>query len=139
MKKIAVVGILLISSASLLPALSVAVSLEDLEKRIQTCNLVLKNVLAMPDRGIPRDLLARCRGVAVFPGVIKVGLLVGVSYGDGIVLRRDEATGEWSRPAFFRIRGGSIGLQVGAQSTDVILLIMSEGGLEGLLAQLGGQ
>jgi SH3 domain-containing YSC84-like protein 1 len=107
----------------------------ELDQRIQACNLVLDNVLLMPDRGIPRDLLRRCRGIAVFPGVIKAGVLVGVSYGSGVVLRRDEKTAAWSKPVFFRIRGGSIGVQAGAQSTDLILLIMSEEGVQSLLEE----
>lgn len=110
-----------------------AQSLEDLNTRIASCEAVLKNVLAMPDRGIPRDLLQRCRGLAIFPGVLKVGVLLGVSYGNGVVLRRDEKTAQWSGPAFFSIRGGSFGLQMGAQSVDLILLIMSEQGIQTLL------
>jgi len=62
-----------------------------------------------------------------------VGVVVAVSFGDGVVLHRDENSGKWSRPAFFRVRGGSLGAQVGAQSIDLILLIMSEQGMQGLL------
>ena len=112
-----------------------AATFEELDSRISACNLVLKNVLEMPDRGIPKELLQRCRGLAIFPGVIKVGLFVGASYGSGVVLRRDEDTGIWSRPAFFTVRGGSLGVQVGAQSTDLILLIMSEASVERLLEE----
>jgi lipid-binding SYLF domain-containing protein len=110
-----------------------AQTMEELDTRIAACTTVLKNVLDMPDRGIPKDLLQRCRGLAIFPGVLKVGVLVGVSYGNGVILRRDEKTGIWSRPAFFSIKGGSFGLQVGAQSVDLILLIMSERGVQNLL------
>ncbi len=97
------------------------------------CDSVLQNVMAMPDKGIPRDLLQRCRGLAIFPGFVKMGVVVGVAYGNGIVLHRNEKTGKWSKPAFFKIRGGSVGLQAGAQSTDLILLIMSEDGVRYLL------
>jgi SH3 domain-containing YSC84-like protein 1 len=112
-----------------------AASFEELDSRISACNLVLKNVLGMPDRGIPKELLQRCRGLAIFPGVIKVGLFVGASYGSGVVLRRDENTGIWSRPTFFAIKGGSLGFQLGAQSTDLILLLMSEETVERLLEE----
>ncbi len=67
--------------------------------------------------------------------MIKVGLLVGASYGSGVVLRRDENTGIWSRPTFFTIKGGSLGFQLGAQSTDLILLLMSEASVERLLEE----
>ncbi|MBI5248509.1 MAG: lipid-binding SYLF domain-containing protein [Desulfomonile tiedjei] len=121
--------------ACLLAANVSAATFEELDNRISACNLVLKNVLGMPDSGIPKDLLQRCRGLAIFPGVIRVGLFVGASYGNGVVLRRDEKTAEWSRPAFFGIKGGSLGLQVGAQSTDLILLLMSEQSVERLLEE----
>ena len=115
------------------PGYSMGLSLEELDKRILDCNLVLKNALEMPDRGIPADLLQRCRGLAIFPGVMKLGIIVGIDYGSGVMLRRDEKTAEWSKPAFFTIRTGSLGLQVGAQSTDLILLIMNEPSFRNLL------
>lgn len=122
---------LLISAIAFFVACSLATNaaaatFEELDTSISACNQVLKNVLEMPDRGIPRDLLQRCRGLAIFPGVIRVGLLVGASYGSGVILRRDENTAVWSRPTFFKVRGGSLGVQIGAQSTDLILLLMSE-------------
>ena len=106
---------------------------EEMDQRILDCNVVIQKVLDMPDRTIPRDLLKRCRGLAIFPNVVKVGALVGFSFGNGIVLRRDEQTGQWSKPAFFKIRSGSFGPQVGVQSVDLILLVMSDKGVEGVL------
>jgi lipid-binding SYLF domain-containing protein len=108
------------------PGNSTGLSSEDLDKRILDCDLVLKNALGMPDRGIPVDLLQRCRGLAIFPGVVKLGIIVGIDFGSGIILHRNEKTAEWSKPGFFTIRTGSLGLQVGAQSTDLVLLIMNE-------------
>lgn len=125
----------LCATTPLLSPTACALTMEDLEKRIQRCHVVLANVLTMPDKGIPRDLLARCRGLAVFPGAIKAGVVVGVSFGSGVLIRRDQTSARWSKPVFFRIRGGSIGLQAGAQSTDLILLIMSEEGFERLLEE----
>ena len=134
MKGIAVAWLIAVSVFLLAPLPSMAEpSLETFDKRIGDCNRVMRNVLAMPDRGIPRDLLRRCRGVAVFPRVLKAGVVVGVGYGDGVVLRREESTGDWSKPAFFRIREASIGVQAGAQAVDLILLIMSDEAMEGLL------
>ena len=126
-------ALVILTAVSVYPLACSAGAYEDLDQRIGTCNLVLKNILDMPDRGIPKDLLRRCRGLAIFPGVIKVGAVLGVSYGNGVVVHRDEKTGMWSKPAFFRIRGGSVGAQVGAQSVDLILLVMSEEGVQGLL------
>ncbi|MBI4963745.1 MAG: lipid-binding SYLF domain-containing protein [Desulfomonile tiedjei] len=115
------------------PILCSGQSMEELDRRILDCNAVIQNVLEMPDRGIPKDLLQRCRGLAVFPGVLKVGVVVGVTLGNGLIVRRDENTAEWSRPAFVTIRGGSFGFQAGVQTVDLILLIMSDKGLENLL------
>lgn len=123
----------ILSAVLICPHAYSADTFEDLDQRILKCNVVLQNVLTMPDRGIPRDLLRRCRGLAVFPGVIEVSVVLGMSYGNGVVVRRDENTGTWSKPAFFRIRGGSLGAQVGAQSVDLILLVMSEEGVQALL------
>jgi lipid-binding SYLF domain-containing protein len=124
---------LLLVVVSIFPLECYAVTFEDLDRRIIECNLVLKNIFSMPDRGIPEDLLRKCRGLAIFPGVIEVGVVLGLSYGNGVVLRRDEKSGNWTKPTFFTIRGGSIGAQVGAQSIDLILLVMSEQGVQGLL------
>lgn len=119
----------------ILPGTCSASTFDELDGRIPECSSVLNSSLEMPDRGIPRDLLRRCRGLAIFPGVWKVGLVLGASRGTGIVLRRDENTAEWSRPAFFKIQSGSVGLQLGAQYTDLILLIMTEQGVERLLEE----
>jgi lipid-binding SYLF domain-containing protein len=133
MRRIVGLAMILTSAAFVMSTDSMALSLDELDRRMHACNLVLKRVLEMPDRGIPKDLLQRCRGVAVFPGVIKAGAVIGISFGNGVILRRDENTAEWTRPAFFRIRGASIGFQAGAQLTDLILLVMSEQGVQGLL------
>ncbi len=117
------------------PAPARAVSSEDLDRTLTSCNLVLKNTLEMPDQGIPKDLLQRCKGLAIFPGVVGIGAVIGLSYGNGVVLRRDDRTGAWTKPTFFTVRGGSIGAQVGAQSVDLILLIMSEEGVQRLLEE----
>jgi lipid-binding SYLF domain-containing protein len=82
---------------------------------------------------IPREALAKAHGVAVFPGVVKGALLIGGTSGDGVVtVRRPD--GSWSPPAIFRMSGGSLGFQIGAEITDVVLLIMTPKGLQGLLA-----
>lgn len=108
---------------------------DELDGRITMCEIVLKQSLDMPDSRIPKDLLQRCTGVAIFPGVWNFGALVGLSFGSGIVMRRDEKTGAWSYPAFFNIRQGSLGVQMGAQSIDLILLMMSEKTIQKLLEE----
>jgi lipid-binding SYLF domain-containing protein len=91
-------------------------------------------MINVPDgSGIPREVLGRAHGVAVFPGVVKGALLIGGTSGDGVVtVRRPD--GSWSPPAIFRMSGGSLGLQIGAEITDVVILIMTPKGLQGLLS-----
>ena len=92
-----------------------------------------------PDKGIPEDLLQKAECVAVFPSVIKVGLIVGGRGGRGVASCRTAAG--WSAPAFFNLGGGSIGWQIGAQATDLVMLFTNASGLESLLSDeftLGG-
>jgi len=100
---------------------------------------VLNEVMAAPDKGIPRDLLAKAECVLVFPKVVKAGFILAGQGGRGAVSCR--TTSGWSAPAFFEIKGGSIGLQAGGQATDFVLLFMNEGGMQSLLSdkfELGG-
>ena len=101
---------------------------------------VLNQVMRIPDRAIPKDLLDRAEAVAIFPGVINAAFIFGGRGGVGVISRRTP-TG-WSAPAFFKIGGGSFGAQIGGQKIDYIMLIMNEGGLRGLLQdkfELGGE
>jgi lipid-binding SYLF domain-containing protein len=94
----------------------------------------LYEMVNVPDgTGIPREALAKAYGVAVFPGVVKGALLIGGTSGDGVVTVR-RADGTWGPPAILRMSGGSLGLQIGAEVTDVVLLIMTPKGLQGLLS-----
>src|SRR2546427_5443838 len=101
---------------------------------------VFDQIMATREKSIPRDLLDRAQAVAVFPSVFKAGLIVGGRGGSGVISRR--VAGGWSAPAFFDLGGGSIGLQIGAASTDYILLFMNEHAVESLLSdkfEIGGE
>jgi lipid-binding SYLF domain-containing protein len=96
--------------------------------------------MAAPDKAIPKDLLDKAEAVAVFPNVIKAGFILGGRGGSGVISRR--VRGGWSAPAFFKLGGGSIGLQIGASSTDFVLLFMNPEALKGLLEdkfEMGGE
>ncbi len=131
--RILTVGMMVVVLLGLSLNCAIAGSFEDADAQIRLSYLVLSDALKMPDRGIPRDLLPRSRGLLIFPGVLKAGLVLGITYGSGVGLRRDEDTGKWSKPAFFQIKGGSLGVQAGAQAVDLVLLVMSERGVQGLL------
>ena len=99
---------------------------------------VFRQIMSTPERAIPRELIDKAEAVAVFPDVIKAGfLLVG---GRGVISRR--IPGGWSAPAFFNLGGGSIGPQLGASSTDFVLLFMNKDAVNGLLEdkfEIGGE
>lgn len=100
---------------------------------------VLNEIMAAPDKGIPHDLLNKAECVAVFPNVVKGGFIVGGHGGRGVASCRTPSG--WSAPAYFELKGGSVGLQIGGQATDFILLFMNESGMKSLLSdkfELGG-
>jgi len=97
-------------------------------------------IMNVPDRAIPQGLLDRAQAIAVFPGVIKAGFIIGGRGGHGVISRR--VKGGWSAPAFFDLGGGSVGLQIGASKTDFVLLFMNEDAVAGLLKdkfEIGGE
>lgn len=101
------------------------------EERLVIATDVLGQLLRIPEQAVPPSLLSRAYAVAVIPNVVKFGFGVGARRGKGVVVvRRDDGT--WSNPAFITITGGSIGWQIGAQSTDVILVFKSRRGVDGI-------
>src|SRR6185436_16814881 len=76
---------------------------------------VLKEILATPDKGIPKDLMDKSECVVVFPSVKKGAFIVGASYGRGVITCRsgEDFRGPWSAPAMFALEGASFGLQIG--------------------------
>ena len=113
------------------------------DDRLKNSYTVLKEILAMPDKGIPRDLLNKCVCVIVYPSVLKAAFVLGGSYGRGAMTCRtgEHFTGPWSAPTMMALEGGSFGLQIGGQATDFVLLVMDESGARGILAskvKLGG-
>lgn len=106
----------------------------ELDRRVWEAKEVLQEIMAAPDESIPEELFAKCEAIAIYPGVLKGGFMIGARYGKGVVLKRDDKTGKWGPVAFSTIGGGSWGLQIGASSTDLILVIMNERGLDGILS-----
>lgn len=110
--------------------------------RLQNSTTVLKEILAMPD-SIPKDLLDRAECVIVIPSVKKIAVGIGGSYGRGVMdCRGGQAfDGPWGAPAMVILEGGSIGLQLGGQATDYVLLVMNDRGADSILGskvKLGG-
>lgn len=109
-------------------------------KQSERAARVFNQIMATREKSIPRDLLQRAEAVAVFPGVLKGGFIVGGRRGSGVISRR--VGRGWSAPAFFDLTGGSFGLQIGAASTDYVLLFMNDeavGSLLGNKLEIGGE
>jgi lipid-binding SYLF domain-containing protein len=132
MKKITTaICTLLLTCLMLAPQVSAASSREDLQARIEAAKTVLDQIMGAGDRSVPMDILQQATCVAVVPGMIKGAFVFGAQYGQGVVTCR---TGHgWSAPVFIRMAGGSWGLQIGGQSTDLILIAVNERGFQDLL------
>ena len=112
----------------------------DETERLDAARQTLQEILAVPDKGIPEDLLRKARCVVVVPGLKKGAFIVGGEYGKGFVSCRS-AKQQWSAPAAIRMEGGSVGFQIGGSETDVVLLVMNEKGADRLMSsqfKLGG-
>jgi SH3 domain-containing YSC84-like protein 1 len=110
-------------------------------KLLRTGGMVLEEIQNSPDQNIPAGLIAKAKAIIVFPTMLKAGFFVGARYGKGFASVRSKESGEWGAPAFLYTAGGSFGFQFGAEAVDLILLVMSQRGLEGLLSEkftLGG-
>jgi SH3 domain-containing YSC84-like protein 1 len=113
------------------------------QKRLENCAVVMEEIMKVPDT-IPQELLEKAECVIVIPSVTKVAVGFGGSYGRGAMVCRsgEKFNGPWGAPAMYALEGGSFGLQLGGQSTDLILLVMNERGAASILSsgvKLGGE
>jgi lipid-binding SYLF domain-containing protein len=134
---VAVVAVAVVAAGTVVRAQKASDEVE----RLQQSMSVLGELTKTPDEGIPAHLLARAEAIVVIPSLVKGGFVVGARHGRGVLSVRDAATGGWTAPAFMKITGGSIGWQIGVQSTDLVLLVMNRDGVEALLSDrftLGG-
>ena len=125
-------GILLVLLTAALPGMVNAQTASTKEgKRIEDAAAVLKEIHAVPDKDIPQDLWDKAACVMVVPGLKKAAFVIGGEFGKGLMSCR-KGSG-WSAPIFMQIGKGSWGLQIGAQSIDLVLLVMNDGGAQKLL------
>jgi len=109
------------------------------DHRLRTSTEVLHEIMAAPDKAIPKDLLGKAQCVVIVPGLKKAAFVFGGEYGRGFAICRSR--GAWGGPAALRFSGGSFGAQIGGESTDVVMLVMSRRGMEKLATDkftLGG-
>jgi SH3 domain-containing YSC84-like protein 1 len=113
----------------------------DAPARLQAAADVFKEVMGIPDKAIPQDLLNKSQCIIIVPSLKKGAFIVGAQYGKGFVSCRSKAGVGWGAPGSIRIEGGSVGFQAGGSETDVIMLVMNESGMRRLLTSkftLGG-
>jgi lipid-binding SYLF domain-containing protein len=124
---------LLIAVAAALTLLTptIAGAVSEQAERVESATEVLTEIMRVPEDGIPEALLSNAHGVAVIPSVLKAGFGIGGRYGKGVLVVRTE-DGAWSPPTFITLAGGSVGWQIGAQATDIILVFKSKRGIEAI-------
>jgi lipid-binding SYLF domain-containing protein len=116
----------------LLPAASLTAQAKE-TGRIAEATLAFQDIMAIPDKTVPEYLLRDAAGIAIIPGVVKVGFIVGGEYGRGLLMIKD-AEGTWSNPIFITLSAGSIGWQLGAQSADFVLVFKTKRSVDSVLA-----
>jgi SH3 domain-containing YSC84-like protein 1 len=112
-----------------------AFSKDDKEKvadRLSDSAALFSEIMGTPDKTIPQDLLNKSYCIVLVPGLKKGAFVIGGKYGKGFSICRNPGGEGWGPPAAIRIEGGSVGFQIGASSSDVILLVMNERGMKRL-------
>lgn len=113
---------------------------QDVTQRLQSATTVLHNLTNVPEKGIPDEVLKSAKCIAVVPDLIKGGFIIAGKHGRGVATCK-LANGSWSAPSFFVISGGSWGAQIGAESIDLVMLVMTNEGMRHLMSakfQMGG-
>jgi len=101
-------------------------------ERLADAATLFSEIMGAPDKSIPQDLLDKSYCIVLVPGLKKAAFVVGAKFGRGFSVCRNPNGPGWGPPAAIRIEGGSVGFQIGVSSTDVVLLVMNEGGMKHL-------
>jgi lipid-binding SYLF domain-containing protein len=112
---------------------STALMAEKAQERLAESATVFSEIMGTPDKGIPQDLLEKANCIVIVPDLKKAAFVVGGEYGRGFVTCRNSAGAGWGAPAAIRVEGGSVGFQIGGQSTDLVMLIMNRKGMDKLM------
>lgn len=142
MKRYFIVAICLSIAASALYAATKERAATKEQKRLENCGVVMQEILNIPDN-LPQQVLAKAECVIVFPSELRLAFGMGKEYGRGAMVCRTgkEFNGPWGAPAMYALEGDSIGMQLGGESTDLILLVMNRKGVTSILSskiKLGG-
>ncbi|MDF0664852.1 MAG: lipid-binding SYLF domain-containing protein [Nitrospira sp.] len=126
---------------SVIPAQLLSASDVEQENIVDQSRMTLRSFLGDSNMGWFRDHIKDAKGIFIVPQLLKGAFFFGASGGSGVFLVKDEKTGDWSEPAFYTMGAGSFGFQFGAQASEVVLLVMSQRGVESMLSstfKLGG-
>jgi len=123
--------LMLIAAVALTPLLAKD---SDSTKRLDAAATVFSEVMNTPDKGIPEELLEHAHCIVIVPDLKTAAFFFGAKYGKGYLSCRNKSEHGWSAPATVRIEGGSVGFQIGGESTDLIMLVMNQRGADKLLA-----
>jgi lipid-binding SYLF domain-containing protein len=105
------------------------------DNRLEEAALVVNAILQAPDRGIPQDFLHRAVCLGIIPSEKKIAFGLGGSYGRGALVCRRGGSGPWGAPSMIKVGGGSYGLQLGGEATDIVFIVMSVTTAERLMRQ----
>jgi len=120
---------------------AMAADKEDAQGIVDKSRVTLSGFMRDKDYEWLRENIKKAKGVVIYPQVLKAGFILGGSGGTGVLLAKDSKTGEWSNPAFYTLGSVSFGLQIGGEAAEVVLLVMSQKGVDSLLTskfKLGG-
>ena len=106
---------------------------EENEQTLKDSLSVIHEIMNSPDHQIPSKLISEAKAILIFPTLLKAGFLVGARYGEGVASMRERITGKFGPPTFLTQGGLSFGFQIGAEAVDLVLLVMTQRGLESLL------
>jgi lipid-binding SYLF domain-containing protein len=120
-------------AAMMIPAYPASNGDRDSDKRLAASAEVMTEIMGTRDRSIPQDLLNNAACAIVVPGLKKGAFILGGKYGRGFVSCRKPGGVGWSAPGGIRVEGGSFGFQIGGAETDVVMLVMNQGGMSKLL------
>jgi lipid-binding SYLF domain-containing protein len=135
-------GIWVLAIAGSISTAAFAANEIKVDDRLNASAETLTDMMQASDKGIPQDLMNKAHCVVVIPGMKKAGFIFGAKYGLGFAVCRRPGGLGWSAPAAMRVEGGSVGFQIGASETDVVLLVMNDGGMKHLLSDkftIGGE
>ena len=106
---------------------------EDNGQTLKDSLAIIDEIMNSPDQQIPSELISQAKAVLIFPSLVKAGFIVGGRYGNGVASMRSRNTGKFGPPTFLTQAGLSVGFQIGAEAVDLVLLVMTQRGLESLL------